>query len=156
MKKIILVIRDGWGYNANKKNNAIREAKIPNTNRLMKEYSNTLLECSGEAVGLGPSYQGNSEVGHLTIGSGRIIFQPMERINYAIKTGDFFKNPGFLAAIENCKKNNSALHLIGLLQSAGVHSHENHLFALLKLCRKQGFSLVFIHAITDGRDSPPK
>ncbi len=154
MKKVILVIRDGWGYRKGKKGNALLSAKTPNTDFLMKEFPNTLLECSGEAVGLSKGYQGNSEVGHLTIGAGRIIFQPMERINKAIESKDFFKNPAFLEAIENCKKNNSALHLIGLLQSEGVHSHERHLFALLELCKKQKFANVFIHAITDGRDAP--
>jgi len=155
MRKIILVIRDGWGYNPKKELNAIACAKTPNTDRLMLEYPNALLECSGEAVGLPPGYQGNSEVGHLTIGSGRIIFQPMQRINKAIETGDFFKNKAFLKAIENCKKNKSALHLIGLLQSEGVHSHESHLFALLELCKRQKLENVLIHAVMDGRDAPP-
>jgi len=154
MGKVILVIRDGWGYRKEKERNAILSARTPNTERLMKQYPNTLLECSGKAVGLSSGYQGNSEVGHLTIGSGRIIFQPMERINKAIETGDFFKNRAFLEAVENCKKNNSALHLVGLLQSEGVHSHEKHLFALLELCRKQKLANVFIHAVTDGRDAP--
>lgn len=154
MHKVILLIRDGWGYNPAKKGNAIATAKTPNTDALMKKYPHTLLQCSGEAVGLSKGFQGNSEVGHLTIGSGRIIFQPMERINYDIANGDFFKNPAFLKAIENCKKHKTALHLIGLLQSEGVHAHENHLFALLELCKKQKFSDVMVHIITDGRDAP--
>lgn len=154
MKKVILVIRDGWGYRKEKKDNAILAAKTPNANRLMKEYPNTLLKCSGKAVGLTRGFQGNSEVGHLTIGSGRIIFQPMERINHSIKTGEFFKNPAFLKAIKNCKENNSAMHLIGLLQPVGVHSLESHLFALLKLCKMKRLSNVWIHVITDGRDAP--
>ncbi len=153
MKKVILVIRDGWGFNPKKEQNAIAAAKTPNTNRLMQEYPNTLLKCSGEAVGLGKGYQGNSEVGHLTIGSGRIIWQPMERINNAIAKGEFFKNPAFLKAIENCRRNKTRLHLIGLLQSEGVHAHENHLHALLLLCKKQKFSDVLVHVITDGRDA---
>lgn len=154
MRKIILVIRDGWGYNAREKENAIAEAKTQNTDLLMREYPHTLLECSGEAVGLGPGYQGNSEVGHLTIGAGRIIFQPMERINKAIETGGFFKNKAFLKAIDNCKKNKTKLHIIGLLQSEGVHSHEKHLYALLELCKKEKFNDVWIHVVTDGRDAP--
>lgn len=155
MRKVILVIRDGWGYNPKKEKNAIAAAKTPNTDMLMKKYPNTLLNCSGEAVGLPDGYQGNSEVGHLTIGSGRIIFQPMVRINKAIESGEFFKNKAFLGAIENCKKNGTALHIIGLIQSEGVHAHEEHLFALLELCRRMKFKNVFVHAIMDGRDAPP-
>ncbi len=155
MKKVILVIRDGWGFNPKKEKNAIKAANTKNTDRLMKEYPNTLLNASGQAVGLPKGFQGNSEVGHLTIGSGRIVFQPMERINKAIKTGKFFKNKAFLKAIKSCKKNKSTMHLMGLLQSEGVHSHENHLYALLKLCKRKGLKKVLIHAITDGRDAPP-
>ena len=132
MKKVMLIIRDGWGYKKECKNNAISEQGAPNTEKLMEEYPTTLLNASGEAVGLPNGYQGNSEVGHLTIGSGRIMYQPMMRINKSIETGKFFKNKTFLGAIDNCKKNNSKLHIIGLLQSEGVHSHENHLFALLE------------------------
>ncbi|MCX6799067.1 MAG: 2,3-bisphosphoglycerate-independent phosphoglycerate mutase [Candidatus Diapherotrites archaeon] len=153
-KKVILVIRDGWGYNPHKTENALAAAKTPNTDKIMKEYPHTLLKCSGKAVGLEEGYQGNSEVGHLTIGSGRIIFQPMERINEAIKTGEFFKNKAFLKAAENSRKNNSALHIIGLVQREGVHSHEKHLFALLELCKKEKLCNVLVHAVMDGRDAP--
>jgi len=121
----------------------------------MKNYPNTLIDCAGEAVGLPKGYQGNSEVGHMTIGSGRILFQPFARINKAIETGDFFKNKYFLGAINNCKKNKTNLHLMGLLQEEGVHSHKEHLFALLDLCKKENFKNVLIHVITDGRDAPP-
>ncbi|MEM4598175.1 MAG: 2,3-bisphosphoglycerate-independent phosphoglycerate mutase [Candidatus Diapherotrites archaeon] len=155
MRKIIMVIRDGWGYNPKKEGNAIANAKTPNTNFLMKNFPNTLLCCSGEAVGLPEGYQGNSEVGHMTIGSGRILFQPMVRIDKAINSGDFFKNKAFKAAAENCKKHCSAMHLIGLLQSEGVHSHERHLFALLEFCKRESLKDVYIHAILDGRDAPP-
>lgn len=154
MKKVILVIRDGWGYREESKDNAIIEQGAPNTARLMKEYPNTLIKANGVAVGLPEGYQGNSEVGHLTIGSGRIIFQPMVRINKSIEFGEFFENKAFLGAIENCRKNKSRLHIIGLLQGEGVHSHENHLYALLELCRKESFKDVYIHAVTDGRDAP--
>ena len=154
MGKVILVIRDGWGYNSRTTENAVYAAKKPNTDALMRDYPNTLLKAAGEAVGLENGYQGNSEVGHLTIGSGRIIFQPMERISKAIDTGDFFKNNAFLGAIENAEKNRGMLHLIGLLQSEGVHAHEKHLWALLELCKMQGFSSVLVHVITDGRDAP--
>src|SRR3989344_7454636 len=152
--KILLVIRDGCGYRKDKKNNALFEVPTPNTDRLMKEYPNVLLQAAGEAVGLPDGYQGNSEVGHMTIGSGRVIFQSLERINESIKEGDFFKIPEFLDAIDNCRKNKTSLHLIGLLQVEGVHSHRDHLFALLDLCKKERFHDVWIHGITDGRDAP--
>jgi 2,3-bisphosphoglycerate-independent phosphoglycerate mutase len=154
MRKVILVIRDGWGHSDKKKDNAIESAKIPNTRRLLKEYPHTLLKTSGIDVGLPPGYQGNSEVGHMTIGSGRIIFQSLERINLSIEDKSFFKIPEFNKAIDNCIKNKSHLHIMGLLQVEGVHSHIDHLFALLDLCKKKGFSDVYIHAMTDGRDSP--
>ncbi len=150
---VILVIRDGWGYRRSSRYNAIAQTATPNTDKLMKECPHTLLKASGEAVGLPKGYQGNSEVGHMTIGSGRIIFQPMERINHAMKTREFFRISEFLDAIANCKKNNSKLHIIGLLQTEGVHSHINHLFALLELCKMQDFNNIYVHVITDGRDS---
>jgi len=155
VSKVILVIRDGWGYNPNLNSNFITSTPTPNTDILMKNYPNTLLNCSGESVGLPAGYQGNSEVGHMTIGSGRIIFQSLERINHAIKTREFFNNKEFLGAIENAKKNKTNLHLIGLIQEEGVHSHLNHLFALIDLCKQQNFKNVKVHAITDGRDAPP-
>jgi 2,3-bisphosphoglycerate-independent phosphoglycerate mutase len=120
----------------------------------MKNYPNTLLNASGEAVGLPKGFQGNSEVGHLTIGSGRIIQQSLTRINKSIEDKSFFTNPEFLEAIKNAKKNKTSLHLIGLFQTEGVHAHLNHLQALLKLCEQEKFFDVKIHAITDGRDSP--
>lgn len=153
-EKVILVIRDGWGYRKAKKNNAIASTPTPNTAKIMKSYPNTLLDASGESVGLPAGYQGNSEVGHMTIGSGRIIYQSLERINNSIKDGSFFSIPEFIEAIENCKKHGTHLHLIGLLQKEGVHSHMDHLFALLDLCKKQDFRNVHIHVITDGRDAP--
>ncbi|MGV8152296.1 MAG: 2,3-bisphosphoglycerate-independent phosphoglycerate mutase [Candidatus Nanoarchaeia archaeon] len=153
-KGVILVIRDGWGARKEKKDNAILSASTPNTDLLMKEYPNTLLNASGQAVGLPKGYQGNSEVGHMTIGSGRIIYQQLERINHSIEKGDFFKIKEFLDAIENCKKNNSYLHLIGLMQKEGVHAHIEHLLALIDLCKRHSFDRVWIHVITDGRDSP--
>jgi 2,3-bisphosphoglycerate-independent phosphoglycerate mutase len=153
-KKVILVIRDGWGYRKDKQFNMITDTATPFTDALMKNYPNTLLKCSGESVGLPAGYQGNSEVGHMTIGSGRIIFQSLERINSAIKSKEFFKNKAFLEAVENAKKKNSTLHIIGLVQEEGVHSHLSHLLALLELCRQNNFKKVKIHAITDGRDAP--
>lgn len=153
-KLVILIIRDGWGYSPKKKNNAISSANTPNENYYLNNFPHGLLNASGEAVGLEKGYQGNSEVGHLTIGSGRIIHQSLPRINKSIKDGSFFSNQAFLETITHCQKNNSALHLIGLLQTQGVHSHITHLFALLKLCKKNNFKNVLIHIITDGRDAP--
>ena len=151
---VILIIRDGWGYRKNKKDNYIAMAKTPWDDMFSRDYPSTLLAASGEAVGLPKGYQGNSEVGHMTIGSGRIIFQSLEKINKSIKDGDFFKNQAFLKVINSCKKSNTTLHLAGLLQTQGVHSHINHLFALLDLCKKEKFKDVVIHAFTDGRDAP--
>ncbi len=153
-KKVILVIRDGWGYRKETKNNAIAQTPTPNTDLLMKNHPNTLLKCSGENVGLPKDFQGNSEVGHLTIGSGRIILQSLTRINKAIEDKTFFSNLDFLAAINLARKNKSSLHLIGLFQTEGVHAHLDHLTALLELCKQEKFFDVKIHAITDGRDSP--
>jgi 2,3-bisphosphoglycerate-independent phosphoglycerate mutase len=153
-QKLILVIRDGWGYRKEKNENAIAETPTPNTDRLMKEYPNTLIKACGEDVGLPKGYQGNSEVGHMTIGSGRIIFQSLDRINKSIEDKSFFKISEFLQAIDNCKKNNSTLHLMGLLQVEGVHAHRDHLYALLDLCKEQDFKDVLVHVITDGRDAP--
>ncbi len=151
---VILIIRDGWGYRADKNKNAIAQADVKNNDYYWQNYPHGLLQCSGPAVGLPAGYQGNSEVGHITIGSGRIIFQTMMRIDAAIATGKFFKNTAFLDVIDSCKKKNTSLHLIGLLQNQGVHSHINHLFALLDLCSKKKFNNVLIHVITDGRDAP--
>ncbi|MCX6795221.1 MAG: 2,3-bisphosphoglycerate-independent phosphoglycerate mutase [Candidatus Falkowbacteria bacterium] len=151
---VILIIRDGWGYNSGQENNPIAQAHTPNEDSYLSKFPNGLLATSGEAVGLSEGYQGNSEVGHLTMGAGRIIFQPLTRIDKAIATGDFFKNPAFLGVIKNCQTNKTKLHLIGLLQDQGVHSHINHLFALLDLCKQQNFHDVLIHVITDGRDAP--
>jgi 2,3-bisphosphoglycerate-independent phosphoglycerate mutase len=154
MRKVILVIRDGWGHRDAHNDNAIFEAHPPNTERILKEYPHTLIKTCGVDVGLPPGYQGNSEVGHMAIGSGRVIFQSLERINLAIKDGSFFRIKEFNDAIDNCIAHKTKLHLIGLIQVEGVHSHIDHLFALLELCKKKGFKDVLIHAITDGRDSP--
>lgn len=152
--KAILIIRDGWGYRKSKEKNAIAAANPKFHNYLIKNYPNTLLKASGEAVGLPKGFQGNSEVGHLTIGSGRIILQSMERINKDIKSKDFFQNPELLKAIMNVKKNDSTLHLMGLFQTEGVHSHLDHLKALIILAKKNGVKKLLIHCFTDGRDAP--
>lgn len=150
----MLIIRDGWGYRKSKKNNALANSKTLYTDFLMKKYPNTLLKAHDGAAGLPKKYQGNSEVGHITIGSGRIIKQALVRINKSIKDKSFFKNKAFLEAISNAKQKNSQLHIIGLIQEEGVHAHLNHLFALLDLCKQQKFYDVNLHLITDGRDSP--
>jgi 2,3-bisphosphoglycerate-independent phosphoglycerate mutase len=152
--RVILIIRDGWGFRADCRDNAICQTPTPETDQLMAAYPQVLLDACGEAVGLPDGYQGNSEVGHMTIGSGRIIFQALARINKSIRDGEFFRLPALTGAIENCKKHGTRLHLIGLLQVEGVHAHRDHLFALLDLCAQHQFRDVDIHLITDGRDAP--
>lgn len=156
MEKVILIIRDGWGYRKSKTDNAISSAKTPFTDHLMKAYPNSLLDASGEAVGLPKNFQGNSEVGHMAIGSGRIIDQSLTAINRSITNKSFFKNKALISAIDNCKKHDSNLHITELLQTEGVHSHREHLFAILDLCKKKKINKVYIHVITDGRDAPVK
>lgn len=153
---VALVILDGWGVgDSNDSNNAIAIAKTPVMDRLMKKYPNTTLKCSGEAVGLPDGQMGNSEVGHLNIGAGRIVYQELTRITKAIRDGEFFNNPVLLDVIDKVKKKNSALHLMGLVSDGGVHSHNTHLYALLELAKKQGLKEVYVHAFLDGRDVPP-
>ncbi|MDD2680504.1 MAG: 2,3-bisphosphoglycerate-independent phosphoglycerate mutase [Patescibacteria group bacterium] len=151
---VILIIRDGWGYSPKKENNPIFLAKTPNEDYYLKNYPHGLLAASGTAVGSEKGYQGNSEVGHLTMGSGRTILESMARINEDIKDKNFFKNKVLIKIIKQCQKNKSTLHLLGLLQDQGVHAHIKHLFALLDLCQKLKFQDVYIHIITDGRDAP--
>jgi len=153
-KPLVVLIRDGWGYRENPSYNGPVKALTPFTDTLMEKYDSILIDASGEAVGLPQGYMGNSEVGHLTIGSGRINYQPMVRINKSIEDGSFFKNKAFLHIIHHCKANNTVLHLMGLLQIAGVHSHANHLFAILDLCKQEDFKNVVVHVFSDGRDSP--
>ena len=155
MKKVLLCIMDGVGIRENEKGNALKNANTKTIDKLMKEYPNILLEASGEYVGLPKGQMGNSEVGHMAIGSGRIIYQSLEKINKSIKDGDFYQNIELLNTIEHARKNNSKLHLIGLLSDGGIHSHINHLFALLELCSKVNFTNIYIHVITDGRDTSP-
>ncbi|MBF0118266.1 MAG: 2,3-bisphosphoglycerate-independent phosphoglycerate mutase [Desulfobacterales bacterium] len=154
-KPYMLMILDGWGIDTNNDGNAVYIAKTPYLDMLEKEYPHTRLLCSGEAVGLPEGIMGNSEVGHLNLGAGRIVYQELVRINIAIRKGDFFRNQVILDTIAKVKEKNSSLHLIGLLSDAGVHSHINHLFALLDLAKQNGISKVFVHPILDGRDTPP-
>jgi len=155
MKTTALIILDGYGYSTTKKGNAIEGAKTPFIDSLMKKYPNTLINASGEFVGLPDGQMGNSEVGHLNIGAGRIVYQDITRIDKDIKEGLFNTNIAFLKAIDNCKQNNSALHLMGLLSDGGVQSNINHLFALLKLAKSNNLNKVYVHCFLDGRDVPP-
>lgn len=154
-KPTVLMILDGYGLNEKKEGNAIKLANTPVMNKLMKEYPFVRGNASGMAVGLPEGQMGNSEVGHLNMGAGRIVYQELTRITKEIQDGDFFKNEALLAAINNCKKNNSDLHLYGLLSNGGVHSHITHLFALLELAKKEGLTNIYVHAFLDGRDTPP-
>jgi 2,3-bisphosphoglycerate-independent phosphoglycerate mutase len=157
-KKVILIIMDGWGDGPDPKRSAIAQAKTPFIDSLYKNYPNTELITFGESVGLPEGQMGNSEVGHLNIGAGRIVYQELERINVAIKTGELAKNEKLLAAIDYCKKNNKPLHLMGLVSNGGVHSHINHVKALCDIAGQNGLSAnqVLVHAFTDGRDCDPK
>jgi 2,3-bisphosphoglycerate-independent phosphoglycerate mutase len=153
---IILLIFDGWGVRALREGNAIALARTPNTLRLLKDFPSTTLAASGEAVGLPAGQMGNSEVGHLNLGAGRMVPQDILRIDLAIRDGSFFQNPGLLEAARNVRASGGALHLLGLVSDGGVHSHERHLHALLEVARRQGLSRVFVHAFLDGRDTPPQ
>lgn len=152
---VILAILDGWGLAAKNPGNAVALADTPNIERLTASYPHTELEASGEAVGLPRGEDGNTETGHLNIGAGMIIYQALERINMAIAEGSFFENKVLTGAIEHCKKNNSDLHLMGLVGAGGVHSNINHLYALIQFAKRKRFNQVFLHLFTDGRDSPP-
>ncbi|MDD3042505.1 MAG: 2,3-bisphosphoglycerate-independent phosphoglycerate mutase [Methanosarcinaceae archaeon] len=155
-RPLMLMILDGWGHIASSKGNAILAADTPNLDHLLEKYPSCTCEASGEAVGLPEGQMGNSEVGHLNIGAGRIVYQDLTRINLSIKMGDFFKNPVLLEAIANAKNHGSKLHLMGLFSFGGVHSHMEHLQALVKLAKEQGLRKVYIHTFLDGRDVPPK
>ncbi len=157
MKQITaLIILDGFGCRENADGNAIRADGVKHIRELWNTYPHTQIEASGNAVGLPAGQMGNSEVGHLNIGAGRVVYQELTRITKSIEDGDFFSNEAFLGAVENCKKHNSALHLYGLCSDGGVHSHLTHLYALVKLARENGLKNVFIHCFMDGRDVPPE
>jgi len=155
-KRVILVIMDGWGLGKVASSDAIQHAKVPFTNSLYKKYSNTTLVTCGEAVGLPDGQMGNSEVGHLNLGAGRIVYQELQRINVSVRDGSFAKNEIFLQAMQFAKANDKPLHLLGLVSNGGVHSHINHLKAIVDACKNEGLTEVFIHAFTDGRDCDPK
>ena len=154
-KPVVLCIMDGFGFNPSDYGNAITAAKTPRLDEIFKNNPMTYFGASGMEVGLPDGQMGNSEVGHTNIGAGRVVYQELTRITKSIMDGDFFTNDVFMGAIENCKKNNSALHLIGLLSDGGVHSHNTHLYALIELAKKNGLEKVYVHALLDGRDVPP-
>ena len=147
---------DGWGLGKVASADAIQNAKTPFVSSLYSKYPNTTLITCGEAVGLPDGQMGNSEVGHLNLGAGRIVYQELQRINVAVREGSFAKNEILLNAIRFAKKNNKPFHLLGLVSNGGVHSHIDHLKAIIDVCKKENLSEVFIHAFTDGRDCDPK
>jgi 2,3-bisphosphoglycerate-independent phosphoglycerate mutase len=154
-KPVMLAILDGWGINSKEEGNAVKLAKTPNLDAIMKQYPNTIIKTSGMDVGLPEGQMGNSEVGHTNIGAGRIVYQELTRITKSIQDGDFFEKKELLDAIKYCKKQKSDLHLYGLLSDGGVHSHITHLYALLELCKRQEFTNVYVHCFLDGRDTSP-
>ena len=154
-KPLALIILDGFGKNTSDYGNAIVSAKTPNMDKLFATCPNTLIGASGMDVGLPDGQMGNSEVGHTNIGAGRVVYQELTRITKSIADGDFFENEALVGAIENCKKNGTALHLMGLLSDGGVHSHNKHLYGLLELAKRAGLEKVYVHGFMDGRDVPP-
>ncbi len=155
-KPVVLVILDGFGCRSEHDHNAIYHAKKPNWTRIWRSFAHTTIQASEAAVGLPAEQMGNSEVGHLNIGAGRVVYQEFTRINRAIQYGDFFINPTLLKAIHTVEERNSALHIMGLLSEGGVHSHEDHLFAMLEMAAHAGLKKVYVHVFLDGRDTPPK
>src|SRR5215831_10711959 len=145
-KKVILIIMDGWGLGKVASSDAIQHAKTPFVSSLYKQYPNTTLTTCGEAVGLPEGQMGNSEVGHLNLGAGRIVYQELQRINVAVRDGSFASNEHLLRSVRLAKKNQKPLHLIGLVSDGGVHSHINHLKAIVDVCKKEDLNDVFIHA----------
>lgn len=154
-KPTVLMILDGYGLNEKTEGNAVAEAKTPVMDKLMAEYPFVKGNASGMAVGLPDGQMGNSEVGHLNMGAGRIVYQELTRITKEIQDGTFFENEALLKAVKNCKENNSSLHLFGLLSDGGVHSHNTHLYGLLELAKRNGLEKVYVHCFLDGRDTPP-
>jgi 2,3-bisphosphoglycerate-independent phosphoglycerate mutase len=154
-RPFVLVIIDGWGYNPDAFGNAILAARTPHFDRMWESCPRTLVAASGEAVGVPEGQQGNSEVGHLTIGAGRVIFQPLTRIGRAIRDGSFYENPALISAVDTAIQRGRALHLLGLVSPGGVHSHQEHAVAICELARRRGLDRVYVHAFTDGRDELP-
>ena len=155
MKPILLTIIDGFGIRNEVKGNAAKLANTPNIDELLSKFPNSKLNASGQAVGLPAGQMGNSEVGHLNIGGGRIVYQPLELINKAIREKTFFDNAALKSVMEHVKNNNSKLHIFGLLSDGGIHSHINHIFALMEMAKQNNIEKVYIHAFLDGRDTLP-
>ncbi len=155
-KPVVLMILDGYGLNDTKEHNAVAEAATPVMDKLMAEYPFVKGNASGMAVGLPDGQMGNSEVGHLNMGAGRIVYQELTRITKEIQDGTFFENKALMDAVNNCKKNDSSLHCFGLLSDGGVHSHNTHLYGLLELAKRNGLEKVYVHCFLDGRDTPPE
>lgn len=157
MKKVLLIVRDGWGIgNPSDKYNAVKAANTPNINNYLKNYPNTILKASGEAVGLPKGYQGSSEVGHLNMGAGRIVVQELKRIKDMIEDGSFFETENLKRALLNAKDHRKALHLMGLVQDEGVHAHQDHMYSIIEKAIEMGIKKIWIHFFADGRDTPPK
>jgi len=155
-RPMVLIVLDGWGYSESADSNAIYGARKPVWDRLWKDFPHTLIRGSGAEVGLPADQMGNSEVGHLNLGAGRVVLQEFTRVGAAIKSGAFFNNATLTEAIDRAKQNNGCVHILGLLSTGGVHSHEDHLFAMVELAAKRGARQVYLHAFTDGRDTAPK
>lgn len=154
-KPVVLIMLDGWGIGPNNAGNAISQANTPNLDKYWLSFPHTQITASGEAVGLPRGEDGNTETGHLNVGAGHIVYQDLPRINMSIADGSFYQNTALLNAVEHAKKNNSTLHLMGLIGAGGVHSNIEHLYALLNFCKQNAVQNVYIHGFTDGRDSPP-
>ena len=150
-----LIIMDGFGLTGGAVGNAVHAANTPRLDEFFGQFAHTTLLCSGFDVGLPQGQMGNSEVGHTNIGAGRVVFQDLPRITKSIADGDFFENPAYVRAMDNCLAKGSSLHLMGLLSDGGVHSHLEHMFALLKMAKDRGLEKVYIHAFLDGRDVSP-
>ena len=155
-RPVLLLILDGWGHREDNAHNAIAKANAPNWRHLLATYPHTLVETHGEFVGLPDGQMGNSEVGHMNIGSGRIVYQDLTRIDAAIRDGTFFANPALAGACDAAKESGGTLHVMGLMSPGGVHSHEDHIFAMLDLAGRRGVSRIAVHAFLDGRDTPPR
>lgn len=156
LKPAVLLILDGWGYSESQECNAIYSADTPNWDRMWNEYPHTLIETSGTRVGLPEGQMGNSEVGHLNLGAGRIVYQELTRVSKAIEDGSFFANPALVKAVTSAREAGGAVHIFGLLSPGGVHSHEEHMHAMVRMALDGGCDKVFVHAFLDGRDTPPK
>jgi 2,3-bisphosphoglycerate-independent phosphoglycerate mutase len=154
--RVLLIVRDGWGYSGETRGNAVHLANTPNDDRYMDIYPWTLLECTGNAVGVPKGTQGGSEPGHLTMGAGRVVWQPLEEINRSIVEGSFFENEALLNAIRSCQTENCKMHLMGLLSDQGIHGTTHHLYALLELAKREGLREIYTHCFLDGRDVPER